>query len=47
MAQSINQDPLSNENDNDQDQAESITIVEPTTSSNLALRKRRHPRIIP
>ncbi|RNA41485.1 hypothetical protein BpHYR1_047304 [Brachionus plicatilis] len=24
MAQSINQDPLSNENDNDQDQAESI-----------------------
>ncbi|RNA24955.1 hypothetical protein BpHYR1_033710 [Brachionus plicatilis] len=49
MAQSINQDPLSNENDNDQDQAESInndiqTIVQPTTSSNLAPRKRGRPR---
>ncbi|RNA30561.1 hypothetical protein BpHYR1_050611 [Brachionus plicatilis] len=49
MAQSINQDLLSNENDNDQDQAESInndiqTIVQPTTFSNLAPRKRGHPR---
>ncbi|RNA09838.1 hypothetical protein BpHYR1_000265 [Brachionus plicatilis] len=49
MAQSINQDPLSNENDNDQDQAESInngiqTIVQPTISSNLAPRKRGRPR---
>ncbi|RNA16480.1 hypothetical protein BpHYR1_032604 [Brachionus plicatilis] len=49
MARSINQDPLSNENDNDQDQAESInndiqTIVQPTTSSNLAPRKRGRPR---
>ena len=47
MAQSINQDPLSNENDNEQDQAESInndiqTILQPTT--NLALRKKSCPR---
>ncbi|RNA05337.1 hypothetical protein BpHYR1_016556, partial [Brachionus plicatilis] len=43
------QNSLSNENDNDQDQAESInndiqTIVQPTTSSNLAPRKRGRPR---
>ncbi|RMZ96172.1 hypothetical protein BpHYR1_029307 [Brachionus plicatilis] len=49
LAQSINLDPLSNENDNDQVQAESInndiqTIVRPTTSSNLSPRKRRRPR---